>query len=496
MEGDFSRVRFDPAQHYSGVLMQQGRVQLDADWNEQAILQTQALRSALRDVIGRHGGPADRLGFEVRRPTASEAAHTLTVGTGVYYVDGIRCEARSPAPLSLQGQGNGLYLIFLEVWERHVSAVDDPDLREVALLGPDTASRAQVRWNVRALHLELSNEEEATVAVANRRIELLRLAAASRLGMAAQAKTVAATDDPCALPPDAQYRGRENHLYRVEIHRGISTSAAPDNTPPPAGSARVPLFTFKWSRDNGSVVFPILPAEVPGASNHVTGSSAATVTVRVAHLGRDARFGLSAGDIVEFVDDELSTGARDPLVLEQGALEPGVDGYLGEVRRVDPETREVEVALFNTNTVTLAKAGLRPYLRRWDHRAVEGRSLVEGAVPVYANELASTAWIDLEDGVQVGFRRRNDPDLLGQPTLRARDFWWVPARAATGNVIWPREGATGAAANAPAVLAPHGVARHYAPLGLALFHNTAFGNVVRTRRVFSELSQDESNGGA
>ena len=35
MPGDFSRDTFDSRNHFSGVLMQQGRVQLDADWNEQ-----------------------------------------------------------------------------------------------------------------------------------------------------------------------------------------------------------------------------------------------------------------------------------------------------------------------------------------------------------------------------------------------------------------------------------------------------------------------------
>ena len=35
MKGDFSRQTYKKAKHYSGVLMQQGRVQLDADWNEQ-----------------------------------------------------------------------------------------------------------------------------------------------------------------------------------------------------------------------------------------------------------------------------------------------------------------------------------------------------------------------------------------------------------------------------------------------------------------------------
>ena len=34
MSSDISRQRFDPANDFSSVLMQQGRVQLDADWNE------------------------------------------------------------------------------------------------------------------------------------------------------------------------------------------------------------------------------------------------------------------------------------------------------------------------------------------------------------------------------------------------------------------------------------------------------------------------------
>ena len=35
MRGDFSRQTFEAEQHYSAVLLQQGRVQLDADWNEE-----------------------------------------------------------------------------------------------------------------------------------------------------------------------------------------------------------------------------------------------------------------------------------------------------------------------------------------------------------------------------------------------------------------------------------------------------------------------------
>ena len=36
MKGDFTRSTYDRHNHYRSVRMQQGRVQLDADWNEQA----------------------------------------------------------------------------------------------------------------------------------------------------------------------------------------------------------------------------------------------------------------------------------------------------------------------------------------------------------------------------------------------------------------------------------------------------------------------------
>ena len=52
MKGDFSRSSFDPHKHYTSVRMQQGRVQLDADWNEQADIVLHHLRSQLKDLIG------------------------------------------------------------------------------------------------------------------------------------------------------------------------------------------------------------------------------------------------------------------------------------------------------------------------------------------------------------------------------------------------------------------------------------------------------------
>jgi hypothetical protein len=65
MRGDFTRNTFDPSMHYSRVLMQQGRVQLDADWNEQAAIFTHFLRALARDLIGPYGAPAGSAGFQL-----------------------------------------------------------------------------------------------------------------------------------------------------------------------------------------------------------------------------------------------------------------------------------------------------------------------------------------------------------------------------------------------------------------------------------------------
>ena len=58
MKGDFSRLTFDPRQHYRAVRMQQGRLQVDADWNEHVDLVMHRLETEVADFIGGSGVPA------------------------------------------------------------------------------------------------------------------------------------------------------------------------------------------------------------------------------------------------------------------------------------------------------------------------------------------------------------------------------------------------------------------------------------------------------
>src|SRR5262249_4690881 len=89
MKGDFTRFSFDPSKHYSSVRMQQGRVQLDADWNEQVDIQRRLQRLQAEDLFGQSGAPLVDGGFKV---TVSTDSQSLQISGGRMYVDGLLCE--------------------------------------------------------------------------------------------------------------------------------------------------------------------------------------------------------------------------------------------------------------------------------------------------------------------------------------------------------------------------------------------------------------------
>ena len=93
MKADLTRNTFDPFQHFDRVLLQQGRVQLDADSNEQAAILLHYLRALAADLIGPQGGPSNNWGFGVTPIITPPVANDFRIGLGRYYVDGLLCEA-------------------------------------------------------------------------------------------------------------------------------------------------------------------------------------------------------------------------------------------------------------------------------------------------------------------------------------------------------------------------------------------------------------------
>ena len=61
---------------------------------------------------------------------------------------------------------------------------------------------------------------------------------------------------------------------------------------------------------------------------------------------------------------------------------------------------------------------------------------------------------ELSDSVEIQFSQAPLP----KGGFRAGDYWLIPARTATGRIIWPADGEN------PAALPPHGVNEHYAPM--------------------------------
>ncbi len=488
-KGDFTRDTFDPLKAFSRVLMQQGRVQLDADLNEQADILLRYLHHLARDVVGPHGGPADDLGFAIDGTSGGD----FSIGAGDYYVDGILVENepvdekgdRIPFPYSYKNQpytpppedlaSNKTYLAYLDVWERQITFIEDDSIREVALNGPDTATRGQVVWQVNVWPFD---SDPCTDATDKRQCwtQKLRKWQQANHGhlIATTNKNTAGNTDACITPPDARFRRAENQLYRVEIHRGglawestpasttkqkMSTKGSEKRSGGPGTGGSSEGATFKWSRENSSVVFVI------SNTGTIQGD---TVKLTLENLGRDgSHLTLEKDDWVE-------------IIVYDDQLRPYIPGPLVQIAEVD--RTNTTVTLSKVPNINLGKLAL---LRRWDQSEGEEEEpleLVEGAVKVIEN-----TFITLEDGIQIQFQ----PGDPGNPSARYRsgDYWLIPARVAIGDIEWPGE-----KEGNPKPLPPHGIVNHYAPLAIIAvdtWDNVSLGDELRYQfKTLVELSQE------
>jgi Family of unknown function (DUF6519) len=260
MSGDYTRFTFKPTKDYSGVLKQQGRVDLDADWNELIEIVDRRWRSETIDIIGHCIVPNTTADAFLVTPTGMGA---FDIGIGRMYLDGIQVENHGlspddyhsdlgelrgtlpvtyadqpylPAPLppALNAAPNTTDLVYIDVWQREVTVLEDPAIREKALGGPDTTTRTQAVWQVRVLENIGDHGCGDTIAAWD------QLTAPSAGRLTTSTVPPPASDDPCIISPTGGYRGLENRLYRVEIH-----SVGPIGGGAPA--------KFKWSRNNASV---------------------------------------------------------------------------------------------------------------------------------------------------------------------------------------------------------------------------------------------------
>jgi hypothetical protein len=418
MRGDFSRIRFNPAKHFTAVLEQQGRVALDADTNERTAIEAYLRDTANVDVIGRYGGPIGDAGFAIKVQGGE-----ILIEPGRYYVEGILVEndaerhfdkqphlihpaynAQQLLAAVIEGEGQITAQLSLEVWQRLVTQLDDGCLREPALGQADTTARLQTVWRVVGT-LQGANTnrmimnrgsipgagigpityvpsgDSATSSYENP-VSQLSSCCQSMYGQRLRARVGAMGADTgrgnnecgCQPIPSAGYQGLENQLYRVEIHAGGTLDSA----------------TFKWSRENGSLVAK------------VTNISGTVVTVN--SLGPDANLGFQAGQWVEL--------SNDTNLFGEPANQPG---QLYQIASLGPGPLQVTLA----TPVTGIRTARNARMRRWDQ---SGTTASAQGIPL------SSSAVLLENGIEVTFRAGN---------YEPGDYWTIPARTANGEIDWP-----------------------------------------------------------
>ena len=374
MKGDFSRSTFQSDRPYTGVRMQQGRVPVDADWNEQVDITDYQRRRAIADIIGGCCIPESAPdSFRV-----SVSGREVRVEGGRAWVQGALAE-RADAQTLAAPAAPGRYVVYLEVFERHVTAIEDPDIREVALGGPDTATRtatvcragiAPIGENQTCAHLRGFVPPGQTT------------------GQLTASTGTQPPETPCVVPTSAGYARLENQLYRIEVQRSGT-----------AGGANPP--TFKWSRDNGSVAAEWLALD----GNEIV----------IASPGRDSVLGFQENRWIELGHDALDlAGGTGPVVEVVG-------------RRTDSQGRfRLQFDAHGQSVPDPSTLG-HPKVRRWDHDA--GSDPSSGAIPIVANTP-----IAIEGGIEIRF---------SAGTYRAGDYWMIPARtfsgASIGDILWPRD---------------------------------------------------------
>ncbi|MEU9002239.1 DUF6519 domain-containing protein [Streptomyces sp. NPDC048551] len=425
MQGDFSRWTFDKTARYRSVLLQQGRVLLDADWNEQTEITAHHDETRAFDTFGPSGVPlAEKDSFRITDETGNDPNgkpwKDLRITCGRMYVDGVLVETlREPTYIPLGDQPDlaavvtaegvkedglpepatdGRWAFYLDAHPHHVTVDEVAGLRESALGGPDTSTRTRTAWQVKYREIK-----EGTTCPNLHEPGWLDLV---RGTMAASLTDPEPTGNPCDITTAGSYTRLENQLYRVQVHKTGEN--------------------FLWSRENGSVTASLRGVET---ANLPAGVHAVLTVDRV---GRDEDLSIGHDDVVE-VTSTTRQLAGDP-------------GYLAKV--VNPDGLRLPVVWLGgaaSGVKTLEPLGTAPIVRRWESEPVA----------------ITTAKIPLEDGIRVEFKDKAN--------LRTGDYWLIPARsarlaygltAASGSLEWPEE------ANSAAHLEPYGPTRHVAPLAI------------------------------
>ncbi|MCY6493368.1 DUF6519 domain-containing protein [Leptolyngbya sp. GGD] len=425
MKGDFSRFTFDSKNRYSRVLMQQGRVQLDADWNEQLDISAYRTETEITDFIGQSGAPEDNAGFAI---SVIDKGTNLKIGQGRFYIEGMLFENHSAEvdvtftnqpdfpnakieDFLSKEEADGKYLVYLDVWQHHITSLEAPTIRDIALGGADTTTRVKNVWQVKFCKLEDKNTNT------NKNKDKDTFNRSDYVSSDCQPEGEAAISEGKLTVKATSGAVTENQLYRVEIHQGNEGSKT-------KSTAKV---SFKWSRDNGAIA-----AQVEASTDR---------DFIIKNAGRDAELAFPLGALVEFSNADLPLNGK-PGIL---ATVERVQGNRLTVGWKTPDTQPPE----NWSDLTI--------VRRWDCSQEIG--IDESFNKPY--ELEQSITVQFESG----------------KLYKTGDYWLIPSRALTESIEW-----------SPEAQCAHGVQHYYCSLALLERKDGKFSVLADWRSLFKPIT--------
>jgi hypothetical protein len=444
-----SRDAFEPKKRYAGVGMQQGRVLLDDDWNDAERIRLEEERRVNLDVIGWSGTPD--AGFSLSNGTITDGGCDFDIAAGTMYVGGLRLWNPATLKLSLQDdwlqqtaadrptpQDGVLGLVYLEAWQQPVTAIEDTELVEVALGGPDSSTRLRTMWRVKVADASDPSCPDAWAALVGTWQQSGQgvLDGTGELVVDAKLQVGFVPGQPgdlCTPKITGGYLGAENQTIRVQL---------------------VDSGHFTWGYDNGA---PLYQATIGGDRK--------TITLRTEP--RDQQHWPDVGQVVEILPWSA--------VLPNGEKIAEEVGFLARVaKRYDPDPNMHSFVLDDT---TLVPAGFgEAWKTRTDATAL-GDEFVFVRVWDRGDDVTSELAIPF-GGSAVKLGDTGVEVTITGTSKVGGDHWIISARPRSPDrvVPWDLEAVGGRHV--------HGVRRFAAPLALIRWHADGTFDLLHDCRPF------------
>lgn len=519
MKGDFTRDTFRRFKDYSSVRMQQGRVQLDSDWNEQAEIELQREGALLSDLMGQGGiprrGSVDRVGDSEFTIAYDQpiTGNRLVIGASIFamagkyvgraYVDSRLVEQEYPTlDVTIDHADIGSL-----TWTVHVPTLSLPDGRQLQVGTIIMLDRADFKLPFDKRRVALFTSVITAIAGGNTltikadpfSTQAWAQTAARLFGLYSYDNQPYYPSAP-ALPTTGQYLAYLDvwcrHITPVEDPPLREAAlGGPDTATRTQTIWQVKLLsiTDPATVDDGSwmdAVAPKLPGTLKARYNPAPGQAQALENrlYRVEiHQG-----GTPSMTTVTFKWSRDNGSQAAPWISGSTQLNvatQGRDEALGFAKDQWIELTDDVADLLNhpgsfvqisappdpTNngqllTVTVpagadstyAHYSGHPKVRRWDSSS--GASYPPAV---------TTAWIALENGIEVQFDT--------SATYQTGDYWLIPARPSESGIEWPQD-AVPLPIPLPARRAEHG----YLALSLIDFGTTP-PTLTDKRRLFTEI---------